>query len=113
MSQPYDSGNPDARREIQRMHSVRIAAAAGATPPSTDLIDMLLPERARDELKQAAALGIEAIEQVTARLRVDYPSAFHTKDSLDERQFREAPMIQEKPRKKSEYPNRVRNDGTS
>ncbi len=38
-------------------------------------------------LRQAAPLGVEAIDRVTAQLRREYPFAFHNEGSLHERDF--------------------------
>ncbi|WP_155675192.1 hypothetical protein [Burkholderia territorii] len=50
-----------------------------------------LPDAARDVLTDAAPFGIDRIDQVTARLRREYPDAFHSMDSLPERGFAHAP----------------------
>lgn len=50
-----------------------------------------LPDVARDVLMDAAPFGIDRIDQVTARLRLEYPDAFHSTDSLPERRFAHAP----------------------
>lgn len=42
---------------------------------------------AREMLQQAALAGIDDVNQVIRRLRTEYPSAFHSKDSLHERRL--------------------------
>ncbi|MXN76573.1 hypothetical protein GR157_17775 [Burkholderia sp. 4701] len=55
-------------------------------------IDINLPDAARDVLMAAVPFGIDRIEQVTARLRQEYPGAFHSTDSLPEREFAHEPQ---------------------
>ncbi|WP_419690014.1 hypothetical protein ACN22W_36815 [Burkholderia theae] len=56
-----------------------------------DSIDIHLPVSARYVLMEAAKLGIDRIDQVTERLRVEHPNAFHSIDSLPERGFAHEP----------------------
>ncbi|WP_196489731.1 hypothetical protein [Burkholderia cepacia] len=54
-------------------------------------IDIRLPDTARYVLMDAAAFGIDQIDQVIEKLRLEYPDAFHSTDSLSERGFAHAP----------------------
>jgi hypothetical protein len=54
-------------------------------------IDICLPDAARYVLMDAAAFGVNRIDQVVERLRLEHPDAFHSKDSLPERGFAHEP----------------------
>ncbi|WP_152602004.1 MULTISPECIES: hypothetical protein [Burkholderia] len=54
-------------------------------------IAIRLPDTARYVLMDAASFGIDRIDQVVEKLRLEHPDAFHSKDSLPERGFAHAP----------------------
>ncbi|WP_088926395.1 hypothetical protein [Burkholderia multivorans] len=70
---------------------------------------IFLPESARKRLKEAARKEKGLLDSVIKSLRVEYPEAFHSDDSLSARQFALTPLTDETPRS-SGNPHRIRGD---